>query len=389
MIFFYISKCLILSLFVKYNIYNDKLIKVFLKNIYKCGVIPVKMVQWVLPYMKIINIDNKIIHILENTYENCPIHDINYTRQVFKQDYYYNMDEDYDIINIIGSGSIAQVYKIKNKKSEKLYAMKVKHPNANKDFKTIKYYLNMKFNELYENNNLYKIPKLYKFSNNIIIMDYIPGKSLDTLKDNNIEHYKYHLYIYIFIQNNLFMNDFNHGDLHNYNWKITDDNKIVIYDFGLCWTLNSNKIIDTINILNDGFYNKNNHLIYKAFYNYIRFSSDIDEKYIKEYFHNIPEQIGRFIDFSNHVFNFCLKYNVKLNIKILYMIISYQNILITFMENFISDEENDYHEVYKEEYNICDYHNILPEYKLFLINMIKKYHKKSLIKYDKFNKFIT
>ena len=71
------------------------------------------------------------------------------------------------------------------------------------------------------------------------------------------------------------------------------------------------------------------------------------------------------------------------------MIISYQNILITFMENFISDEENDYHEVYKEEYNICDYHNILPEYKLFLINMIKKYHKKSLIKYDKFNKFIT
>ena len=123
----------------------------------------------------------------------------------------------------------------------------------------------MKFNELYENNNLYKIPKLYKLSNNIIIMDYIPGKSLDTLKDNNIEHYKYHIYIYIFIQNNLFMNDFNHGDLHNYNWKITDDNRIVIYDFGLCWTLNSNKIIDTINILNDGFYYKNNHLFIKHF----------------------------------------------------------------------------------------------------------------------------
>ena len=120
MIFFHISKCLILSLFVKYNIYNDKLIKVFLKNIYKCGVIPVKMVQWVLPYMKIINTDNKIIHILENTYENCPTHGINYTRQVFKQDYYYNIDEDYDIINIIGSGSIAQVYKIKNKRSEKI-----------------------------------------------------------------------------------------------------------------------------------------------------------------------------------------------------------------------------------------------------------------------------
>ena len=67
------------------------------------------MVQWVLPYMKIINIDNKIIHILENTYENCPTHGIDYTRQIFKQDYYYNIDEDYDIIIYKSSFSLIPI----------------------------------------------------------------------------------------------------------------------------------------------------------------------------------------------------------------------------------------------------------------------------------------
>ena len=35
----------------------------------------------------------------------------------------------YEIIDIIGSGSIGQVYKIKCKKSNKYHVMKVKHPN--------------------------------------------------------------------------------------------------------------------------------------------------------------------------------------------------------------------------------------------------------------------
>ena len=34
-----------------------KPLKIFIKNIYKCGVIPIKMIQWSLPYMKLIKID--------------------------------------------------------------------------------------------------------------------------------------------------------------------------------------------------------------------------------------------------------------------------------------------------------------------------------------------
>ena len=151
--------------------------------------------------------------------------------------------------------------------------MKVKHPNVLKDYNIIKKYLKwiftfisfnnlvpisindffgqfeqqinfvnegnnmLKFYDKYENNNLYKIPKLVKVSENILIMEYIKGESIENMELSNIEYSKYNLMIYIFIQHNLIMNNFNHGDLHNYNWKVTENKKIVIYDFGLCWKL--------------------------------------------------------------------------------------------------------------------------------------------------------
>ena len=64
MIFINLCKCVILSTLVKFNIYNEKLIKILINNIYKCGVIPVKMVQWMLPYMKVIKVDKNITNIL-------------------------------------------------------------------------------------------------------------------------------------------------------------------------------------------------------------------------------------------------------------------------------------------------------------------------------------
>ena len=422
MIFINLCKCVLISTLIKYNIYNDKLLKILIKNIYKCGVIPIKMIQWSLPYMKLINIDNKIIKLFENAYENCPNHDIDHTKQLYKKDFYNDLDKDYEIIDIIGSGSIAQVYKIKSIKTDKLYAMKVQHPNADRNFKLIKFYLKIiftlftfnrlipinlneflnqfedqlnfinesnnliRFGHLYKNNNLFKIPKLYKFSENIIIMEYIPGKSLEYININSIDYFKHHLNIFVFTNNNLYINDFNHGDLHNYNWKITDDNKIVIYDFGLCWELNNEYIIDVIHTLNEGFYDKNDDLVYESFKNYIKCSSGIDEKYIKEYYYSIPNKIVRFKDFSLHLIYFCIKYNQLLDIKILYNIISYQNITLIFMKKWNETEDYDYHGIYKEEYNICDYYNILPEYKNHLKMRLKKYKPRE--NYIELNKFI-
>lgn len=418
MVFFNLSKCIILSLFIKYNFYNDKIVKILLKNVHSCGVIPIKIIQWGLPILKLINIDKKILDIFENTYENCPIHELDYTKSLYESDFYNDMDDDYKIIELVGSGSIAQVYKIQDIKTNEFYAMKVIHPNAIKNFNKIKFYLKiiftifkfsniiptdlnnflkqfrqqldlvneanniLKFSELYKNDKLFLIPSLYKFSKNIIIMDYIDGKSIETI-NINIQHYRYNMIISIFMYNNLFINKFNHGDLHNYNWKITKDNKIIIYDFGLCWESNNN-LTDPLDKLLLGFHNDDKDLIYGAFLLYFK---NVEEIYIKEYFYSITEKIDKFYIFAKHILLCSFKYNVLLDINILYTIITYQNSMLIYMKNF-KESIFDFNGVYKEQYSICDYYNILPEYKKYLLKQIVKFKRRHLINYSELYKFI-
>ena len=418
MVFFNLSKCIILSLFIKYNFYNDKIVKILLKNVHSCGVIPIKIIQWGLPILKLINIDKKILDIFENTYENCPIHELDYTKNLYESDFYNDMDDDYKIIELVGSGSIAQVYKIQDIKTNEFYAMKVIHPDAIKNFNKIKFYLKiiftifkfsnivptdlnnflkqfrqqldlvneanniLKFSGLYKNDKLFLIPELYKFSKNIIIMDYIEGKSIETI-NINIQHYRYNMIISIFMYNNLFINKFNHGDLHNYNWKITKDNKIIIYDFGLCWESNSN-LTDPLDKLLLGFHNDDKDLIYGAFLLYFK---NVEEIYIKEYFYSITEKIDKFYIFAKHILLCSFKYNVLLDINILYTIITYQNSMLIYMKNF-KESIFDFNGVYKEQYSICDYYNILPEYKKYLLKQIVKFKRRNVINYSELYKFI-
>ena len=418
MVFFNLSKCVILSLFIKYNFYNDKIVKILLKNVHSCGVIPIKIIQWGLPILKLINIDKKILDIFENTYENCPIHELDYTKKLYKSDFYNDIDNDYKIIESVGSGSIAQVYKIQDIKTNEFYAMKVIHPDAIKNFNKIKFYLKiiftifkfsnivptdlnnflkqfrqqldlvneanniLKFSGLYKNDKLFLIPSLYKFSKNIIIMDYIEGKSIETI-NINIQHYRYNMIISIFMYNNLFINKFNHGDLHNYNWKITEDNKIIIYDFGLCWESN-NDLTDPLDRLLLGFHNDDKDLIYGAFLLYFK---NVEEIYIKEYFYAITEKIDKFYIFAKHIILCSFKHNVLLDINILYTIITYQNSMLIYMNNF-KESIFDFNGVYKEQYSICDYYNILPEYKKYLLKQIVKFKRRNVINYSELYKFI-
>ena len=425
MIFFNIIKSLFISYLIKLGIYDEKLIKILLKNIHKCGVIPVKMVQWFLPPLKIMNTDKKIINILENTYEKCPLHDLKHTLDIYKKDFYTDLLDDYDIIEEIGSGSIAQVYKIKEKDTDNIYAMKVKHPNVLKDYIKIKIYLKwiftiipfnkivpisiddffyqfeqqinfvnegnnmLKFYDKYENNNLYKIPKLYKLSENILIMEYIHGESIENINLTNIEYSKYNLMIYIFIQHNLIMENFNHGDLHNYNWKVTDDKKIVIYDFGLCWKLFNPSMINIMEILVEGFHYSDYDKLYLAFLKFIRIGSNIDESIIKEYFnHEMVGKLNRFMNFFKHLLLFCLEKKILLKINIIYIIISWQNTLLIFMNNFSEEEHFVVNEMYMEEYNICDYYDIFHGYQDYLKTQMDKYDRIKTFDINILNKFI-
>lgn len=183
--------------------------------------------------------------------------------------------------------------------------------------------------------------------------------------------------------NNLFINKFNHGDLHNYNWKITEDNKIIIYDFGLCWESN-NDLTDPLDRLLLGFHNDDKDLIYGAFLLYFK---NVEEIYIKEYFYAITEKIDKFYIFAKHIILCSFKHNVLLDINILYTIITYQNSMLIYMNNF-KESIFDFNGVYKEQYSICDYYNILPEYKKYLLKQIAKFKRRNVINYSELYKFI-
>ena len=45
---------------------------------------------------------------------------------------------------------------------------------------------------------------------------------------------QYQLLVKLFVKHNQYF-FFMHGDLHKGNWKVKDDGRIIIYDFGYCW----------------------------------------------------------------------------------------------------------------------------------------------------------
>ena len=284
---FNLSKLLSYSFYIKkkydyYHKISDKDINIINKYINNCGCIVIKCVQWLIPILDKEDIDDKILNMLSNVYENNLNQDIKYTNKIYKYQFNKDISDEYDIIDVIGSGSIGQVYKIKCKKSGEKYVMKVKHPNIETQINVFKniftYIYNIKiFNKLFykyfpfnlidflddfykqsdfinESNNIlyfyhkYQdnpyiiIPKLIKTSENIIIMEYIDGTCLDDLDINEYNKSKIIILLYLFIRNNLLILNNNHGDLHKYNWKVSNDKlnniyKIIIYDFGYCFKL--------------------------------------------------------------------------------------------------------------------------------------------------------
>lgn len=266
---------------------SDTVFKIIIKNIKESGCITIKLVQWLLPKIESIydiqkrNKDNQWFYDLEEVYENCNYHDIEYTKQTYKNDFKRDIEKDYEIINEIASGSIGQVYKIKSKIDNQLYAMKVIHPNVNSNlfllelflkllYKTpiikdyVSYYLPidvtdfikdfkiqtdminegnniLHFMKVYENQDTFIIPRVYKFSNNIVIMSYEESTPFDKLETSDYLKYKTILLNKIFVKNNQHTHRIMHGDLHKGNWKvrINDEKKIqiIIYDFGFCWRM--------------------------------------------------------------------------------------------------------------------------------------------------------
>ena len=98
------------------------------------GCVCIKFFQWILPLLEInLKESPPWFKILERIYDNCNTHDKDYTLKIFRKENGYDFNERYELLEIIASGSIGQVYRIKEIYTDKTLAMKVLHPDVGKD----------------------------------------------------------------------------------------------------------------------------------------------------------------------------------------------------------------------------------------------------------------
>ena len=290
---------------------SEIIFDIIIQNLKNSGCIALKFVQWILPKIEhIYGIDrndpkNEWFCNLETIYENCNFHSIDYTKKVYKAYFKKDLEEDYTIIEKVASGSIGQVYKIKDKEG-KVFALKTLHPNIESQvnrfhnfirciylFSFIKNYVNylvpidlndfiidfkiqtdlvnegnncLYFYEKYKNNPYIIIPQVYSMSKHVLIMSYEGGESFYDLNVSDYVKYKLILLFKLFNKNNEIILKYLHGDLHKGNWKVRKNEKneyqIIVYDYGFCWKLP--------NMINDNLY-----FIQKSFMKTLKNEEDI------------------------------------------------------------------------------------------------------------------
>jgi predicted unusual protein kinase regulating ubiquinone biosynthesis (AarF/ABC1/UbiB family) len=278
-----------------------KLFESLKQLIFNSGSLYIKFFQWYISKLKSIIINNdvnivdspeknleikntlKFINYFEDIFEQCPYHTLEHTINVFKESMYGISIEDYvDITTLkpIASGSIGQIYYAKRKRDGIDIAIKVKHPNIEKDlenqyeliklFKIIQSisYLRAKYNLLFNiddfledinlqcdfnneanNTNLFiknfkdsshfiVFPEPLYQSKDLLISKYIEGNNVNSLTD--MQKYQTSINFICFFEQMLFVDNFIHGDLHCKNWKVryneeTKNTQMIIYDCGICF----------------------------------------------------------------------------------------------------------------------------------------------------------
>ena len=345
---------------------NNNLIKLLIYNINLNGCVLIKFTQWIFSNYKLAYTENNtIFYIFYKFYENCHVHDLNYTKKIFKKDFGYDF---HDIIELdtnfnIKSASIAQVYKCKFKKSlnncdfNQDIALKIIHPeieyqllfplifiktilyiiqtipflnkydlpfdtynflnglinqvDMNNEYKNMLYFYN---NHL--NNNKIIIPKPIVSSKNILIMSYISGDNISKIDISFYNKQKLITYFALFMKYNYYVSDLIHCDLHDSNWKITKINdcyKIVIYDFGYVIENNNNIKYYLKNIISNIDFN-NKYEVAKIHYENLKKPCKFPDfdSYYKSY-SLITNNLSYFgDDLIIEVYKFAIKNNLKI-----------------------------------------------------------------------------
>ena len=160
--YFYRYSSLLYTTRIYVNNYKDTkthdmlLLDNLIKKIKLCGSVAIKFCQWVIPKLEVIHLQKEEIQKefkplwlkkLENFYENCDNHDLKFTLDTYEKTFNTKLQNEYEIIDIIGSGSIGQVYLLESKPPTKFtkpekYVMKILHPSVKNEI----YYFRLYFN---------------------------------------------------------------------------------------------------------------------------------------------------------------------------------------------------------------------------------------------------
>ena len=87
-----------------------------IKKIKDSGCIAIKLAQWLIPILESeYGLDKERIQEIEELYDNCNGESISYMKEIYKQEFRKEFNQDYENKGVIGTGSIGQVYKIIDK----------------------------------------------------------------------------------------------------------------------------------------------------------------------------------------------------------------------------------------------------------------------------------
>ena len=285
---------LALKIKVFYDMYEDTkclnydLLDDVLNYISECGSVATKFIQWITPLLELVAVDEseffksdyierkpRWMRRLEKFYEDCDEHPYEYTKACYRSEFNEELEDRYDIVSLLGSGSIGQVYLIRNKESEEKSVIKVLHPSVSEQIDIFEWWYKilcrypqiqaiirkipvnlldfvksfrmqsdfiseanhiLRMREIYRENEYIHIPAVQRVSKSVLQMEYLEGFQVEELKLKETEEYKRFMIFYLFMRNNIICENYNHGDLHPGNWKLHPEKGITIYDFGFCWS---------------------------------------------------------------------------------------------------------------------------------------------------------
>jgi len=407
-----------------------------------CGAVCIKFSQWILPIIDIyfIKDDTKprwFTH-MEKIYDKCLTHPEEYTKNIYNKDFLKDnengieFDEKYEILELIASGSIGQVYKIRKLVTDEIFAMKVVHPEVRSQIKHFQILLNfvlfipqirnylkknlpidltgfinefhIQTNMINEANNMcefynsykdckkYIIPLTIGFSQNILIMEYNEGINFDDMNEiSNYTKKKIISYLILHGKNNENLNLI-HGDVHRGNWsiKINSDNdySILVYDFGITLSFKYSDLY-IFQKCNDLFQNQDEKCSdLEPLVDFVCFFMEFEDsekvnaiKYLTEKKKNDPKLLKlNPKKFFTILLDLAKINDYSLNISSLRLIIILVQ-MYKFYEKYYRSESTDIvNEVFRnrltENYTICKSENICPNYMKYLETELNNKNKK-------------